>query len=84
MTAAMATTRYGLDVKHASSQQSMDREQVIALIGSSVDYSRQRCRVLRSRDCRFDADAVRGEFEEWLNPSRDCLPLMTRPLPRNG
>ncbi|QNI53840.1 hypothetical protein SynBIOSE41_01323 [Synechococcus sp. BIOS-E4-1] len=61
----------------------MTREQAIALIGAAVDYSRQRCRVLHNSDRRFDADAVRREFEEWLNPSGDCLPVMACPLPQD-
>ena len=61
----------------------MTREQAIALIGAAVDYSRQRCRVLHSSDRRFDADAVRREFEEWLPPSGYCLPVMACPLPQD-
>ena len=82
-TVAVATSKPEPDVNHVSnSMHPMTREQAIALIGDAVDYSRQRCRVLHSTDRRFDADAVRSEFEEWLNPSGDCLPLMPCPLPK--
>ena len=83
-TVAIATSKPEPDVNHAPNRMHpMTREQAIALIGAAVDYSRQRCRVLHSRDRRFDADAVRREFEEWLNPQGDDLPLMPCPLPND-
>ncbi len=84
-TVAIATTKAGLDVNHASNcRHPMTKDQAIALIGAAVDYSRQRCRVLHSTERRVDADAVRSEFEEWLNPSGDCLPMMPCPLPEEN
>ena len=84
-TVAIATSKPGLDVNHASnSSHPMTQEQAIELIGAAVDYSRQRCRVLNSTERRGDADAVHSEFEEWLNPSGDCLPLMPCPLPEDS
>ena len=38
--------------------------------------SSQRCRILLNTDRRFDADAVHGEVEEWLDASGDRLPQM--------
>ena len=38
--------------------------------------SSQRCRILLNTDRRFDADAVHGEVEEWLDASGDGLPQM--------
>lgn len=79
---AIATPEPEPDVNHESISTSlMTREQAIALIGAAVDYSRQRCRVLHSTDRRVDAEAIHSEFQEWLNPSGDCLPLMPCPLP---
>ena len=61
----------------------MTSEQAIALIGAAVDYSRQRCKLLQTSDRRVDADAINREFEEWLNPQGDDLPLMPCPLPND-
>ena len=57
---------------------------VIATTGHLLDVRRQRCRILHSTNRRFDAEAAHSEFEEWLNPSGDSLPLMTCPRPSNG
>lgn len=47
----------------------MTSEQAIALIGSAVDYSQQRSKLLASRERLSDAEAIRREFDEWLNPT---------------
>lgn len=59
----------------------MTTEQAIELIEGAVDYSRQRSRVLKSRDRLADAEAVHQEFEEWLHPKGETLPLMPCPFP---
>jgi len=81
---AIATPKTELDVNHACrSSHAMTSEQAIALIGAAVDYSRQRCKLLQTNDRRVDADAINREFEEWLNPKGDDLPLMPCPLPND-
>jgi len=62
----------------------MTSEQAIALIGSAVDYSQQRSKLLASRERLSDAEAIRREFDEWLNPTGDSLPLMPCPRPQAG
>ena len=59
----------------------MTSEQAIELIGAAVDYSRQRSKLLNSMERTSEAEAIRREFEEWLNPS-GCL-LYTSPSPRD-
>ena len=59
----------------------MTSEQAVALIDAAVDYSRQRCKLLSSMQRQSDANAIRREFDEWLNPTGDCLPLMPCPRP---
>ena len=56
----------------------------IATTGHLLDVRRKRCRVLHSTNRRFETESVHSEFEEWLNPSGDWLPLMTCPHPSNG
>ena len=56
----------------------------IVTTGHLLDVRRKRCRVLHSTNGRFEAESVHSEFEEWLNPSGDWLPLMTCPRPSNG
>jgi len=62
----------------------MTSEQAIALIGSAVDYSQQRSKLLASKERVSDAEAIRSEFDEWLNPTGDSLPLMPCPRPEAG
>jgi len=59
----------------------MTTEQAIELIGAAVDYSRHRSKLLNSGERQADAEAIKEEFEEWLNPRGDTLPLMPCPLP---
>ena len=54
----------------------MTSEQAIELIGSAVDYSQQRSKLLISKERVSDAEAIRSEFKEWIHPIGDCLPLM--------
>ena len=65
------------------SNQLMTSEQAIELIGAAVDYSRQRSKLLNSMERTSEAEAIRREFEEWLNPSGECLPLMPCPRPED-
>ena len=60
----------------------MTSEQAIELIGAAVDYSRQRSKLLNSMERTSEAEAIRREFEEWLNPG-ECLPLMPCPRPED-
>ena len=59
----------------------MTSEQAIELIGSAVDYSQQRSKLLVSKERVSDAEAIRSEFKEWIHPVGDCLPLMPCPRP---
>ena len=78
-----ATTENGWPANHAVNERFhlMTSEQAIELIGAAVDYSRQRSKLLNSMERTSEAEAIRREFEEWLNPSGDCLPLMPCPRP---
>lgn len=78
-----ATTKPEWPANHAvnKSIHLMTSEQAIELIGAAVDYSRQRSKLLNSMERTSEAEAIRREFEEWLNPSGDCLPLMPCPRP---
>lgn len=75
-----------MGANHAETERSngMTSEQAIELIGAAVDYSRQRSKLLNSMERTSEAEAVRREFDEWLNPSGDCLPLMPCPRPDEG
>ena len=59
----------------------MTSEQAIELIGSAVDYSQQRSKLLVSKERVSDAEAIQSEFKEWIHPIGDCLPLMPCPRP---
>ena len=59
----------------------MTTEQAIELIEGALDYSRQRTKLLGSWERQGDAEAIQQEFDEWLNPRGDALPLMPCPLP---
>lgn len=75
------STCAGLSTMIRTTCSAMTSEQAIELIGSAVDYSKQRSKLLASRERVSDAEAIRSEFEEWINPIGDCLPLMPCPRP---
>ena len=56
----------------------------IATTGHLLDVGRKHYSLPHPGSRLFEAESVHSEFEEWLNPSGDWLPLMTCPHPSNG